>query len=52
MLSHGGRLEPWGRAGPYAVFAPDGQVVAIVSEGDGRARPEIVLTPALVAGGG
>jgi tRNA pseudouridine55 synthase len=46
VLSHGGPLAPIGRAGPYAVFAPDGSVLAIVSERDGRARAEIVLTPA------
>jgi tRNA pseudouridine55 synthase len=46
VLSHGGPLEPVGIAGPYAVFAPDGDVLAIVSERDGRARAEIVLAPA------
>jgi len=46
VLSHGGPLTPVGLAGPYAVFAPDGRVLAIVSERDGRARPEVVLTPA------
>lgn len=46
VLSHGGRLAPAGIAGPYAVFAPDGEVVAIVSERGGAARPEVVLAPA------
>jgi tRNA pseudouridine55 synthase len=46
VLSHGGRLAPIGLAGPYAVFAPDGRVLAVVSERDGRARPEVVLSPA------
>lgn len=45
-LSHGGRLPATGRAGPYAVFGPTGEVVAVVSERDGHARPEIVLAPA------
>lgn len=45
-LSHGGRLPATGRPGPYAVFAPTGEVVAIVSERDGQAHPEIVLAPA------
>ena len=49
VLSHGGQLEANGVPGPYAVFAPDGQVVAVVSERGGRARPEVVLTPALAA---
>ena len=35
-----------GIAGPYAVFGPDGGLIAIVSERDGRARAEIVLAPA------
>jgi tRNA pseudouridine55 synthase len=45
VLAHGGPLPPAGIAGPYAVFAPDGAVIAVVSERDGRARPEVVLTP-------
>jgi tRNA pseudouridine55 synthase len=46
VLSHGGPLSTVGMDGPYAVFGPDGQVLAIVSERDGRARPEVVLKPA------
>lgn len=46
ILSHGGPLDPAGIAGPYAVFGPDGGLIAIVSERDGRARAEIVLAPA------
>jgi tRNA pseudouridine55 synthase len=46
VLSHGGPLEPVGIGGPYAVFDPDGEVLAIVSERAGRARAEIVLAPA------
>ncbi|GAA4562288.1 tRNA pseudouridine(55) synthase TruB [Micromonospora coerulea] len=46
VLSHGGPLDPAGIAGPYAVFGPDGGLIAIVSERDGRARAEIVLAPA------
>jgi tRNA pseudouridine55 synthase len=46
VLSHGGPLEPVGIDGPYAVFAPTGEVLAIVSERGGRARAEIVLAPA------
>jgi tRNA pseudouridine55 synthase len=49
VLAHGGPIPAQGRSGPYAVFAPDGRVLAIVSERDGRARPEVVLAP---AGGG
>ncbi|MFG1778371.1 tRNA pseudouridine(55) synthase TruB [Micromonospora sp. NPDC049048] len=46
VLSHGGPLDPAGIPGPYAVFGPDGGLIAIVSERDGRARAEIVLAPA------
>lgn len=46
ILSHGGPLEPVGIDGPYAVFSPSGQVLAIVAERDGRARAEIVLAAA------
>lgn len=46
VLSHGGRLPPLGDPGPYAVFAPAGEVVAIVTERDGAARPDVVLAPA------
>jgi tRNA pseudouridine55 synthase len=46
VLANGGPLAAVGLAGPYAVFAPDGRVVAIVSERDGRARPEVVFAPA------
>ncbi|GAA1797628.1 tRNA pseudouridine(55) synthase TruB [Luedemannella flava] len=45
-LGHGGPLPTAGIEGPYAVFGPGGEVVAIVSERGGRARPEVVLTPA------
>jgi tRNA pseudouridine55 synthase len=42
-LRHGGPLSTVGIAGPYAVFDPAGAVLAVVSERDGRARPEVVL---------
>jgi tRNA pseudouridine55 synthase len=46
VLSHGGPLPAVGLAGPYGVFGPDGRVIAIVAERDGRARAEVVLAPA------
>ncbi|MDG4785704.1 tRNA pseudouridine(55) synthase TruB [Micromonospora sp. WMMD1102] len=46
VLSHGGPLDPAGIVGPYAVFGPEGGLIAIVSDRDGRARAEIVLAPA------
>lgn len=45
-LSHGGPLKEIGIDGPYAVFGPDGNVLAIVAERDGRARAEVVFAPA------
>lgn len=45
-LSHGNPLDPAGLEGPYAVFDPDGHVLAVVRERDGKARPEVVLAPA------
>jgi tRNA pseudouridine55 synthase len=45
-LSHGGPLATVGIDGPYAVFGPDGEVVAIVAEEHGKARAEVVLAPA------
>jgi tRNA pseudouridine55 synthase len=46
VLSHGGPLDPVEIQGPYAVFAPAGHVIAIVSEREGKARAEVVLAPA------
>ena len=46
VLSHGGPLAAVGIDGPYAVFDPAGELLAIVSEREGRARAEIVLAPA------
>lgn len=47
LLAHGGRLPAVGLDGPYAVFAPGGEVVAIVTERGDHARPEVVLNPAV-----
>lgn len=46
VLRHGGPLPAVGIDGPYAVFDPAGEVLAVVSERGGRARAEIVLAPA------
>ncbi|GGR57966.1 tRNA pseudouridine synthase B [Actinoplanes ianthinogenes] len=46
VLRHGGPLATVGIDGPYAVFDQAGEVLAIVSERGGRARAEIVLSPA------
>ncbi|WFE27417.1 tRNA pseudouridine(55) synthase TruB [Solwaraspora sp. WMMD791] len=46
VLGHGGPIRPVGQPGPYAVFDPAGELLAVVSERGGRARAEIVLAPA------
>ena len=42
-VSHGGPLPQAGIQGPYGVIGPDGTALAVMSDRDGRARPEIVL---------
>jgi tRNA pseudouridine55 synthase len=46
VLAHGGRLDAIGLGEPYAVFAPDGALIAVVAERGGTARPEAVFAPA------
>ena len=51
VLAHGGPLAAVGLPAPYAVFDPDGELLAIVTERDGRTRAEVVFVPgAPVAG--
>jgi len=45
ILGHGGRLAAAGIPGTYGVFGPDGDVIALVAERAGAARPEVVLNP-------
>ena len=40
------RCRPAGVEGIQGVFAPDGHVLALVRDRDGRARPVVVLAPA------
>jgi tRNA pseudouridine55 synthase len=42
-VAHGGPLPEAGKVGPYGVIGPDGAALAVMSDRDGRARPEIVL---------
>jgi len=49
VLSHGGPLPAVGIPGPYAVFGPDGRVLAVVVEVDGLARAQVVLAPAVAS---
>ena len=42
-VAHGGPLPTAGRPGPYGVIGPDGTALAVMSDREGRARPEIVL---------
>lgn len=45
-LAHGRPLSAADLAGTYGAFGPDGQVVALVEERGGAARPVVVLRPA------
>jgi tRNA pseudouridine55 synthase len=45
-LSYGKSLEPAGLEGTYGAFAPDGTVVALLTEADGKAKPVLVFQPA------
>jgi tRNA pseudouridine55 synthase len=43
-LAHGGRLDPIGaKDEPAAAFAPDGTLIALVTEESGRTRPLVVF---------
>ncbi|HYB88633.1 MAG TPA: tRNA pseudouridine(55) synthase TruB [Streptosporangiaceae bacterium] len=44
-LSHGASLDATGTAGPVAALAPDGSLVALLEDRDGRARPLAVFVP-------
>ena len=48
MLGHGRPLAAAAIAGPYGVLGPDGQIVAMMAERDGQARPQVVLAPGRV----
>jgi tRNA pseudouridine55 synthase len=45
-VRHGRRLAPSGRPGPVGAFGPDGQVLALLEDGAGVARPLVVFAPA------
>ena len=42
-LAHGGRLAAAGTVGPTAAYAPDGTLIALLSEESGQARPLVVF---------
>jgi tRNA pseudouridine55 synthase len=44
-LSHGASLDAAGTTGPVAAVAPDGSLVALLEDRDGRARPLAVFVP-------
>jgi tRNA pseudouridine55 synthase len=44
-LAHGATLPPQGAAGTVAALAPDGTLIALVEERQGRARPLAVFVP-------
>jgi len=45
-VGHGRSLPAAGLSGIYGVFAPDGRVLALMTEQGGAARPVVVLAPA------
>jgi tRNA pseudouridine55 synthase len=45
-LRHGRPLPPTGMSGAVGVFGPDGEVLALVEDKNGMARPLVVLNPA------
>jgi tRNA pseudouridine55 synthase len=45
-LSFGRRISATGHEGTVAAQAPDGAVVALIDDRDGKAKPEIVFAPA------
>ncbi|WP_066071294.1 tRNA pseudouridine(55) synthase TruB [Frankia sp. EI5c] len=45
-VAHGRWLPALGQAGPYGVFGPAGEVLALFEEQGGRARPTVVFAPA------
>ncbi|MGH3567700.1 MAG: tRNA pseudouridine(55) synthase TruB [Pseudonocardia sp.] len=45
-VGHGRPLPAVGLAGTYGAFAPDGRVLALMTEQGGAARPVVVLAPA------
>ena len=43
---HGRPLKPAGIEGVYAATAPDGRVIALLTDGATRTKPVVVLRPA------
>jgi tRNA pseudouridine55 synthase len=43
VLSHGGPLGAIGLSGPYPIFGPDGTLLAVVTEREAKARPDVVF---------
>jgi tRNA pseudouridine55 synthase len=45
-VAHGQRLMPAGLPGTYGIFGPDGHVLALAKDEEGRTTPLVVLAPA------
>jgi tRNA pseudouridine55 synthase len=43
VVRHGGPIAPSGQPGPYGVIGPDGAALAVMSDRDGKGRPEVVF---------
>jgi tRNA pseudouridine55 synthase len=51
LVANGRVLERWSGEGPWAVFDPDGELLAVYERfGDDRAKPAVVLPPDVVPG--
>lgn len=46
LLAHGGRLVATGAEGPHAAVDPDGTLVAVIADRDGKARSQVVFAAA------
>jgi tRNA pseudouridine55 synthase len=44
VVRHGGPIAVLGEPGPYGVIGPDGAALAVMSDRDGKGRPEVVFT--------
>lgn len=43
VVRHGGPIAEVGEPGPYGVIGPDGAALAVMSDRDGKGRPEVVF---------
>jgi tRNA pseudouridine55 synthase len=46
---HGRILGPLGIVGPYSVWSPDGLLIGVYEDDDGKARPQVILAASMPA---